>query len=80
MSTRTSRFPDAHLVIEIDDRAWHSGDQAALDKRRDRLVKLAGFDTVRVTDDDLRHRFAETLDQVIRIYRDASSRRRDPHL
>jgi Transcriptional regulator, AbiEi antitoxin/Protein of unknown function (DUF559) len=68
-------YPDAKLVIELDDRAWHSGDQAALDKRRDRLVKLAGFDTVRVTDDDLRYRFDDTVDEVVQMYRRASRRR-----
>ena len=67
-------YPDARLVIEVDHGTWHSGDQAALDKRRDRLVKLAGFDTVRVSDDDLRHRFDATVDEVAVLYRRAARR------
>jgi very-short-patch-repair endonuclease len=62
-------FPGAHLVVEIDHRSWHSGSQAALDKRRDRLVRLAGYETVRVTDDDLAHRFDATVAEVVAIHR-----------
>ena len=69
-------FPDVRLVIEVDHRAWHSGDQAALDKRRDRLVKLAGYDTIRVSDDDLRHRFDPTVAEVVALYRRAARRAR----
>ena len=61
-------FPNASLVVEVDHRTWHSGAQAALDKRRDRLVKLAGFDTVRVTDDDLKRRFDATVAEVVAIH------------
>ena len=61
-------YPARRLVIEIDHRTWHSGAQAALDKRRDRLVRLAGYSTVRVTDDDLRQRFASTVDEVVAIH------------
>jgi hypothetical protein len=61
-------FPQARLVVEIDHRAWHSGAQGALDKRRDRLVRLAGFDTVRVSEDDLKRRFDETVAEVVAIH------------
>ena len=67
-------YPDARLVIEVDHRSWHSGEQAALDKRRDRLVRIAGFDTVRVTDDDLRHRMSETVEQLVTIHRLSTKR------
>ena len=61
-------FPATGLVVELDHRAWHSGAQAAVDKRRDRQVRLAGYETVRITDDDLRNRFDETVDEVVRIH------------
>jgi hypothetical protein len=68
-------YPAARLVVEVDHRTWHSGEQAALDKRRDRLVKLAGFDTVRVSDTDLRQHFERTVAEVVAIHADAARRR-----
>ena len=71
-------FPNASLVVEVDHRTWHSGAQAALDKRRDRLVKLAGFDTVRVTDDDLKRRFDATVAEVVAIHHRLAAGTRAP--
>ena len=68
-------FPDAHLIVEVDHRTWHGGEQMALDKRRDRLTKLVGFDTVRVTDHDLRHHFDRTVGEVAAIHGQAMRRR-----
>lgn len=62
-------YPGLRLAIEVDHRAWHSGDRASVDKRRDRRVRLAGYETVRVSDDDLTRRFGETVDHLVRIYR-----------
>ena len=61
-------FPERAPVVEIDHRTWHSGTRAAMDRRRDRLVKIAGFDTVRVTDEDLETRLEATVAEVIAIH------------
>ena len=61
-------YPSIGLVVEVDHRTWHSGAQMALDKRRDRLVALAGYQTIRITDDDVAHRLAETADQIARLH------------
>lgn len=60
---------DRKVVVEVDHSTWHAGRLAATqDKRRDRLL-LARFavTTVRVTEDDIRHRLPLVVDEVARV-------------
>ena len=73
---RSGEWPDserarcvAACLAATDGAISHSGDRASVDKRRDRRVRLAGFETVRVSDDDLARRLGETVDHLVRIYR-----------
>ena len=53
------------LAVEADGYRWHSGRQAwEKDKRRDRSLRAAGWELVYVTDDDLRRRRREVIEDV----------------
>jgi hypothetical protein len=69
-------YPTHRWLIEVDHRTWHSGEQAAIDKRRDRLVRLAGFEVDRVSETDLsRSQLSSTVDDLVRRFRQVSNRR-----
>lgn len=54
------------LVVELDSRRYHSGPLAFTeDRRRDRLLRLAGYDSVRFTDEELVRRPDEVVATVV---------------
>jgi very-short-patch-repair endonuclease len=62
--------PEVRWCAEIDHHLWHAGrNRSGEDKRRDRLLALAGWQTDRVTDDDVRHRFGAAMDELAALYR-----------
>ncbi len=63
-------LPAARVAVEIDHVTWHGGRVDSLrDKQRDRRLLRQGWSTVRVTDDDVIHRFRHTVDEVESILR-----------
>ena len=58
-------WPDLKLALEVDHRTWHGGSEAqSLDKRRDRLAAALGWQTLRITDEDVRRHLAEAIAEV----------------
>lgn len=58
-------WPDIRLAVEVDHHSWHTSAAAvAYDKRRDRQVRLVGWDVERVTDEDIRQRLSTTIDEI----------------
>jgi hypothetical protein len=57
----------ARLVVELDSRRYHLENPGAFtrDRRRDRLLRLAGWDPVRFTDEELEHHPREVTATVI---------------
>ncbi len=67
--------PSTRFGVEIDHIEWHGGRlDVQYDKIRDRALMRLGWIVPRVTDDDLRHRFAQTIDQVVEIARVAGAK------
>ena len=61
-------WPSRHLVVEVDHVSWHGGRlDAQYDKRRDRQVARLGIQTLRVTDEDLTHRFHATIHEILAV-------------
>ena len=62
-------WPAERLVVELDSRRYHRENPSAFtrDPRRDRLLRLAGYDPVRFTDEELEHRPAEVIATVIEL-------------
>lgn len=61
--------------IEVDHVTWHGGRATVqYDKLRDRRLQREGWIVPRVTDDDVRLRLDETLDDVEAIYRRIAQR------
>jgi very-short-patch-repair endonuclease len=62
--------PEVRWCAEVDHHVWHAGRSGSgQDKQRDRLLTLAGWQTDRVTDDDVRHRFGAVMDELAALYR-----------
>ena len=57
------------LVVELDSRRYHRDNPAAFtrDRRRDRLLRLASYDPVRFTDEELEHEPDEVIATVIHL-------------
>ena len=59
------------IILEADSRRWHIRERDfEVDRRRDRLAQLAGWDVYRFTWQDLKHgpkEVVSTVDQAIRI-------------
>lgn len=48
-------WPDLKLILEIDGRSWHARERdMARDRRRDRQAAAAGWQTLRVLDEEIR--------------------------
>ena len=63
-------MPELRLGIEVDHVTWHGGRlDVERDKRRDRDLARLGWQVVRVTDGDVEHRLAATVDDLIAIAR-----------
>jgi very-short-patch-repair endonuclease len=61
-------MPELRLGIEVDHVTWHGGRlDVERDKQRDRDLARLGWQVVRVTDGDVEHRLAATVDDVIAI-------------
>jgi very-short-patch-repair endonuclease len=47
-------WPEVKLLLEVDGRVWHSREQAmARDRARDRAAAAAGWQTLRVLEDEV---------------------------
>jgi hypothetical protein len=68
------------LVVELDSRRYHRDNPLAFtrDRRRDRLLRLAGHDPVRFTDEELEHRPDEVIATVIELRTKAGASADDP--
>ena len=71
-SGRTVRLdlavPGLRYAIEVDHVTWHGGRlEMQADKRRDRELARLGWLASRVTDEDIQHRLAATLDELVAI-------------
>ena len=68
-------IPSIAWAVEIDHVTWHGGRTTAQeDKARDRALRRLGWQVDRVTDDDVRRRFRETIDELVEL---VDVRRRD---
>jgi very-short-patch-repair endonuclease len=63
------------LVVELDSRRYHLDNPGAFtrDRRRDRLLRLAGWDPIRFTDEELEHHHDEVARTVIDLLSRASA-------
>ena len=53
------------VVLEIDHVTWHGGKlDLTADKRRDRQLRRLGIDTIRATDEDVRHGLSALLEDL----------------
>jgi very-short-patch-repair endonuclease len=56
------------FVVEVDGRIWHTGDQHALDVRRDRLLRLAGYEVHRVAEVEVQHNLERPIRELVALY------------
>lgn len=62
-------IPAIKWAIEIDHVTWHGGRiDAQDDKARDRGLRRIGWQVDRVTDEDVRRRFAHTIDELVELH------------
>lgn len=62
-------WPDVRLIVEVDHVTWHGGRIASTqDKRRDRQLRLRGWEVDRVTDADLRDAREVTVREVVELH------------
>ena len=62
--------PTVRFGVEVDHVTWHGGRLAAQrDKWRDRQLMRIDWVVVRVTDEDLEHRFNSTVADLVEIHR-----------
>ena len=62
--------PSIRWALEIDHVTWHGGRlDAQYDKRRDRAVRLAGWQVERVTDLELADGFTVVIEQLVALHR-----------
>lgn len=65
-------WPDVRLILEVDGRRWHARERdMAKDRRRDRQAAAAGWQTLRVLDEEIR----DVPDEVVRDVVDAHADR-----
>ena len=58
-------WPELGFAVEVDHVTWHGGrSDSQRDKWRDRQLRHAGVDTMRVTDEDVRERFAAAVRDI----------------
>ncbi len=61
-------WPDLRVIVEVDHVTWHGGrTESESDKRRDRQTAALGYLTLRVTDDDIKHRRAAAVADVAAV-------------
>jgi hypothetical protein len=62
-------WPAVKLILEIDGRPWHSRERSMRnDRERDRLAGLAGWQTVRVLDEEVRDHPSLVARDLLGIY------------
>jgi len=71
---RTIRFdfawPHVQIALEVDHSFWHSGsDESRQDKGRDRRAALLGWQTLRLTEDDVNTKLENVLAEILVILR-----------
>lgn len=60
--------PTIRLAVEVDHANWHADRfQVQRDKQRDRALIRLGWTVLRVTDRDIEHRFASTIDELVAV-------------
>jgi very-short-patch-repair endonuclease len=61
-------WPDLQVIVEIDHVTWHGGRiESSRDKWRDRKTLRLGWSTLRLTDDDIKHRLADAVADVASV-------------
>jgi hypothetical protein len=61
--------PARRFGVEVDHVTWHGGRRVTVyDKWRDRQTILLGWQIPRVTDEDLRTRFHQTINELVELY------------
>ena len=61
-------IPSIKWAVEIDHVTWHGGRiDAQDDKARDRALRRIGWQVDRVTDEDVRKRFRQTIDELVEL-------------
>ncbi|MAT06523.1 MAG: hypothetical protein CL424_15905 [Acidimicrobiaceae bacterium] len=61
-------LPDIRWAVEIDHVEWHGGRfDAQRDKGRDRQLRRIRWQVDRVTDQEIRERFAATIDELVEL-------------
>jgi hypothetical protein len=61
--------PARRFGVEVDHVTWHGGCRVTVyDKWRDRQTILLGWQIPRVTDEDLRTRFHQTINELVELY------------
>jgi very-short-patch-repair endonuclease len=61
-------WPDLRLIAEFDSWRWHGGrSRTERDRDRDQLLKIAGWDTIRFTREQVVHRRAETGNRLVAL-------------
>ena len=62
-------WPAERLVVELDSRRYHRDNPGAFtgDRRRDRLLRLAGYDSARFTDEELERAGDDVVATVIAL-------------
>lgn len=67
-------WPDIRLAIEVDHVTWHGGRVASTqDKRRDRHLRLRGWEVDRVTDRELRDDREATVGELVELHAERTS-------
>jgi hypothetical protein len=62
-------WPEVELIIEIDGRPWHARERdMARDRRRDRQAAAAGWQTLRILDEEIRDVAEEVVADVLAAY------------
>jgi hypothetical protein len=61
-------WPDINLVVEFDSWRWHGGRaRNEYDRDRDQLMKIAGWDVIRFTRDQVVHQRAQTGNRLVAL-------------
>lgn len=59
-------WPEVRLILEVDGRRWHSRERdMAKDRRRDRQAAAAGWQTLRVLDEEIRDVPDEVMEEIV---------------
>lgn len=69
-------WPDIRLAVEVDHISWHGGRvDRQYDQRRDRQLRLVGWQVERIPDDEIRARLNEVAAEVAELHAERSRSR-----